>query len=320
MTEKFKEIFGDRLKEGEPLAKHLVFRVGGPAKWFAIAESVDEVKAAIEFCRSEGIHWAILGGGSNALASDEGYDGLVMKLGMKNVEVEGSVVTVDAGMPSVALARQVADLGLGGIEWMVSLPGTVGGAIRGNAGCFGGEVKDSLKKVTVLRDGEVIEIDADDLQFGYRHSFFKEQENQDVILKAVFEFVKDDPLMIKERMKLILDKRKDTQPLATGTAGCTFKNYQIHDEGEKKRLDDETNIPSEMIESGRVSSGWLIDQENLKGTKIGGAQVSEEHANFIVNDGTATADDIMQLISLMKTKVRDNYGIQMEEEIQYIGF
>ncbi len=320
MTEELKEIFGDRLLENEPLSKHLVFRVGGPAKWFATAESVDEVKAAIDLCRENSIHWEILGGGSNAIASDEGYDGLVMKIGMMGVQIDNSTATVDAGMPSVALARQMADQGLSGLEWMVSLPGTVGGAIRGNAGCFGGEIKDSIKKVTVLRDGEIVEVDTKDLQFGYRHSFFKEHENRDVILRAAFKLQKDEPMMIKERMHVILDKRKDSQPIASGTAGCTFKNFEIPSDKERMRLEDETEIPTQMLDSGRVSAGWLVDQQNLKGTKIGGAHISEDHANFIINDGSAKADDVLQLISLMKTKVRNAYGIQLDEEIQYIGF
>ncbi|MBT3230863.1 UDP-N-acetylmuramate dehydrogenase [Candidatus Uhrbacteria bacterium] len=320
MTEKLKEIFGDRIKENELLSKHLVFRVGGPAKWFATAQSADEIKAAIELCHESKIEYVVLGGGSNIIASDQGYEGLVLKIGIMDSNIEGTNVTVGAGVPSVALARQMADAGLSGLEWMVSLPGTVGGAIRGNAGCFGGEVKDCLKKVTALRSGEIVEIDNKDLRFSYRDSAFKDGDNHDVILMATFELEKDEPLMIKERMHVILDKRKIAQPLASGTAGCTFKNFELPSDKEKMRLEDETEIPTQMLEANCISAGWLIDQLNLKGTKIGGAQISEGHANFILNDGTATADDILQLISLIKTKVRNAYSIQLNEEIQCIGF
>jgi len=320
MTEKFKEIFGDRFKEGELLSKHLVFRVGGPAKWFAEARSVEEIKSAIDICHEENIDWMILGGGSNAIASDEGYDGLVIKIGMKGIEIDGLIVAVDAGMPSVALARQVADKGLTGLEWMVSLPGLVGGAIRGNAGCFENETKDNIKTVTVLRDGEVIDVNLQDLEFGYRYSSFKDEENKDIILKAVFELKEDESAIIKERMHLILDKRKSTQPLASGTAGCTFKNPSVESIKELKDATHESQIPEEKLNGHNISAGWLIDQLDLKGTKIGGAYISKDHANFIVNDGTATADDIIKLVSLIKAKVRNNFGIQLEEEIQYIGF
>lgn len=317
---KLKELFGDRLRESEPLAKHLTFRVGGPAKWFVEVQSVGEIQQAMQICRDEGLSWEILGGGSNALANDAGYDGLIMKMGMKDMTVDDRTITVDAGMPSVVLARRAADEGLSGLEWMASLPGTVGGAVRGNAGCFSGETKDHLLRVTVLRDGEVIDMEFEALAFGYRCSVFKDEDNRDIILRAVFALEKDDPAIIKERMHFLLDKRKSAQPLATGTAGCTFKNVEVADDQERMRLEDETDIPHEMLASGRIAAGWLIDQQELKGMKIGGASISEEHANFIVNDGTATADDIVQLISLVKMKVRNAYGIQLEEEIQYIGF
>ena len=320
MTEKLKEIFGERLKQNELLSRHLVFRVGGPARWLANVTSVDEIKQAIKICNEGDISWVVIGGGSNAIASDKGFDGLVMKIGMKEVEIKGNIVIADAGIPSVALARQMADIGLSGLEWMVSLPGAVGGAVRGNAGCFGGEVKDNLKSVTILREGEVIDIEAKDLIFGYRSSTFKDDDNNDIILKATFELEKDDSMLIKERMHLILDKRKAAQPLASGTAGCTFKNFEIPSEKEKMRIEDELDVPDEMLKMNLISAGWLIDQLDFKGVKIGGACISEEHANFIINDETATADDILQLISLIKTKARNAYGIQLDEEIQYIGF
>ncbi|HAL50075.1 MAG: UDP-N-acetylenolpyruvoylglucosamine reductase [Candidatus Uhrbacteria bacterium GW2011_GWD2_41_121] len=318
ITSELKTLVGDRLKENEPLAKHLVFRVGGPAKWFVEVESVDELKSVMKIAQDNEIKWEVIGGGSNALASDAGFDGIVIRVAMRGLKFDDTHVVAQAGVPSVMLARQSADAGLSGLEWMASLPGSVGGAVRGNAGCFGGEMHNHIIAVTVLRDGEVRRIEKKNILFGYRHSSFKDPSSKDVILEVEFELQKDDASVIKERMAFVLDKRKVCQPIASGTAGCTFKNYEIQaDDLEKlKKID----VPQSMIDSGFVSAGWLIDQADLKGTKIDGARISEDHANFIINDGNATADAIIQLISLVKMKVRDQFGIQLEEEIHYIGF
>ncbi|MFH1611200.1 MAG: UDP-N-acetylmuramate dehydrogenase [Patescibacteria group bacterium] len=320
ITKELRGLVGDRLKENEPLSKHLVFRVGGPAKWFVEVRAVGELTEVMKIAKDNEIDWVVLGGGSNAIASDQGYDGIVIKIGMQEIKIDGQKVIVDAGLPSVALARKASDVGLTGLEWMASLPGTVGGAIRGNAGCFGGEAHNHLTAVNVLRAGDVKRVEARDLIFGYRHSTFKDENCKDIILSAEFTLESSDPSVVKEKMALILDKRSTSQPLACGTAGCTFKNYEIKDEQEKSRLEDQTEIPKEMLESSKVSAGWLIDSLDLKGTRIGNAHISENHANFIINDGQATASDIVQLISLVKTKVRDVYNIQLEEEIEYIGF
>ncbi len=320
ITKELQNIVGNGLKENELLSKHLIFRVGGRARWFVEVKSIDELKGAMNIAQQNNINWIVLGGGSNAIASDQGYDGIVIKIGLMDIQILDNKVIVGAGLPSVALARKASDAGLTGLEWMASLPGTVGGAIRGNAGCYGEDAHNHLVAVTVLRDQEIIRTEAKDLIFGYRHSSFKDKSCHDIIITAEFVLESADPSAIKERMSYILSKRTESQPMACGTAGCTFKNYEIKGEEERMRLEDTTEIPKEMLESGIVGAGWLIDSLDLKGTKIGGAEISDVHANFIINDGTATADDIVQLISLMKTKVRDEYNIQLEEEIEYIGF
>jgi UDP-N-acetylmuramate dehydrogenase len=320
ITKKLQQVVNGKVLEDEQLSKHLVFRVGGPAKWFVEIKSVDELVGVLDIANNEKLNWFVIGGGSNAIASDQGFDGIIIKIGLMGVEINNNKITVGSGLPTVALARQASDAGLSGIEWMASLPGTIGGAIRGNAGCFGGETRDHLSAVVVLREGKIIRIKSEDLLFDYRHSSFKDKYFRDVIIEAEFELEQADPSVIKEKIAYILSKRAESQPLACGTAGCTFKNYKIDNEEEKQRLYGFADIPREMIDSGAISAGLLIDSLDLKGTKIGGARVSEVHANFIINDGTATADDIVQLISLVKTRVRDAYNIQLEEEIEYIGF
>jgi UDP-N-acetylmuramate dehydrogenase len=305
------------LKENEPLSQHTTWRVGGPARWFVEAKSIEEIKRAFELAKEKDVPWFILSGGSNILVSDTGFKGVVIHPAMRAVLVEGNKLTAEAGAPAVLVARVAAEAALSGLEWMATLPGTIGGAIRGNAGCFGSETKDRLISVSVLRNGQVVRLKKQDLSFSYRDSSFK--RNKDFILSAVFELKPGESAAIKAKMDELLAKRLAAQPSVGGTAGCVFKNYTLRD-GELARLKQRADIPPEMLVKKQISAGWLIEQVNLKGRQIGGAKVSEGHANFIENTGTATADDIVQLISLIKMNVRDRFGIQLEEEIEYFGF
>ena len=310
-----KEIFGDRCRENEPLAKHLNFKIGGPAKWFCEVKTVDELQKAIAAIGET--PYVVLGGGSNMLASDQGFDGVVFKLALRETKIEVNTVTADAGVISAALARQTAAAGLAGFTWAISLPGTIGGAVRGNAGCFGGEMKYTVKSVDVLRDGQVVTLTNEEMEFGYRESRVK--HSSDIVLRAHLELTPGDPEQLKEELNKTVESRKASQPLYAGSAGCMFKNYEIKDEADIERLRDKL-IPEEMLEARRVSAGWLIDHADLKGEKIGNAQVSNEHANFVVNLGGATADEVVQLISVVKMKIRERFGIQLQEEVQLIGF
>lgn len=317
ITTQLKTIFGDRLKENEPLAKHLNFRIGGPARWFTDVATIEELEQAIKLCKENEVPYFVLGGGSNTLAADEGFDGLVLKIAMREYQIHGNTVTADAGVISASLARATANEGLAGFAWAISLPGTIGGAVRGNAGCFGGETKDYLTKVDILRDGEVVTLTKDELKMGYRESAIKHSD--DIVLRAYFDFPEGDAEELKKQLDETLTKRKSSQPLHAGSAGCIFKNYEITDDAELERLKNE-NIPPEMLEARRISAGWIVDSLDLKGTKIGNAMISEEHGNFIVNLGDATASDVIQLISMVKMKARDRYGIQLQEEVKYLGF
>lgn len=319
MEEQLRAIFGDRLKLNEPLAKHTNFRLGGPAKFFIEAKTQDELVQAVQLAKQNNVPYFIMGGGSNVLASDEGFDGLVIKMAMREFKIEGETVTADAGVMSAALARATAEAGLAGFEWAIGLPGTVGGAVRGNAGCFGGETKDAVKSVKVLKNGEVTEMSNADLKFGYRDSAIKWDEDI-VILSVQLVLSPGNPIELKQRMQDILAKRQNSQPQGASSAGCIFKNYEIADDADLQRIREKLDIPEEMIQARRVSAGWIIDQAGLKGKQIGDAQISPEHGNFIVNLGNATASDIMQLISAAKMAVRDRFGIQLMEEVQYLGF
>lgn len=316
ITAQLNDIFDGRLKLDEPLSKHLNFRIGGPAKWFVEVKSIEELKVAVDLAKENEVPIFVLGGGSNSLALDEGFAGLIVKMGLRELKIEGTTVVADAGVISAAMARQTATAGLAGFEWAVSLPGTIGGAVRGNAGCFGGETKDHLVSVEVLRNGAVVTLSKEDLKFAYRDSAVKHSE--DIILRATFELENGDPELLKRSLEETLEKRKTTQPTHAGSAGCMFKNFEFQDKSEVAKLQQDAEIPASMLENKRISAGWLIDQLGFKGETVGQAMVSEEHANFLVNLGGATASEVIQLISMIKMAARDRFGIQLEEEVQLI--
>jgi UDP-N-acetylmuramate dehydrogenase len=318
VEKKLLELFGDRMKRDEPLAKHLNFRIGGPADYFVEVKTVDELKRGIEISNAEGLEYFVLGGGSNTLASDDGFRGIVFKMAMRGHKIDGVYVMAEAGMISASLARATAKAGLEGFAWAISLPGTIGGAVRGNAGCFGGEMKDTVTKVEVLRDGDIIELAAKDLNFGYRDSSVKHSE--DIVLRVHFELKIGDKDALMKKLDDTLAARKESQPLHAGSAGCMFKNFEFEGQEEYDRLKALGEIPEGMLEVHRISAGWVVDHLDLKGKKIGDAQISGDHGNFIVNLGKATASDIVQLVALVKSRARKVYGIQLQEEVKYLGF
>lgn len=318
VTEALGEIVDGRVKEAEPMRKHTNFRIGGPAKWLVEVKSSEELQQVLAYAKEHEIQTVVFGGGSNMLVSDEGFDGIMIKLAMRTYEITGTTVRADAGVLSAALARATATRGLKGLTWAISLPGTIGGGVRGNAGCFGGEMKDHLVSALVLREGELVELSNEQLQFGYRESAVK--HSNDIVVSATFELEEADATELKMELDDILMRRKQSQPNNAGSAGCLFKNYEIPSEEELQRIVNNLDLPPEMQSRRQVSAGWLIDKLGLKGTQIGGAQISQVHGNFVLNADNATADDVVQLIALVKTRARNEYGIQLMEEVQYVGF
>ncbi len=340
MISKLREQLGDAVRENEVLAKQVNFRIGGAARYFFEARSSDEIVASVTVARALRVPFFILGGGSNVLVSDRGFDGLVIKAANRNYEVKPrvggltSTVFVEAGVLSAFLARKTAEAGLTGFEWAISLPGTVGGAIRGNAGCFGGEMKDVVNRVHIfnpqspfnnsreLLKGEkgIVELNNDDCQFGYRDSVFKHKNSAAIILSAEIELRRDDPAACVARLEEKLRMRRDKQPLESSSAGCLFKNFEFSDRTEIETLLKKITVPSEFITVRRIPAAWLIDRCGLKGTRIGDVMISGRHANFVLNMGKATASDVVQLASLVKMKVHDEFGIELHEEVQLVGF
>jgi UDP-N-acetylmuramate dehydrogenase len=320
VADKFAARFGTQFKENEPLSKHVNFRIGGPAKFFVEARSTQDLVDAVKLAYDFSVQFFILGGGSNTLVADKGFVGLVIKAANRNLSIDGNTVIAEAGVISASMARLTADKGLRGFEWAISLPGTIGGAVRGNAGCFGGETKDQLVSVKVLRNQQVIEIPVSELNYGYRHSLFKESgHEQDVILEAKFELESGDRAEALATIDKHLAARKASQPLGSSSAGCMFKNFEFKDTNEIAKLSSNLQVPESMLLNHRIGAGWLIDQLDLKGLKIGEAQVAPQHGNFLLNLGHASAQQVMTLISVVKTKVMETYGIKLQEEVQILG-
>ena len=298
-----------RLKEDIPLAKFTTFNIGGRAKYLFEGSNKREIIEAVSIAKQEGLPFFILGGGSNLLVDDKGYPGLVIKIqnsGLK-IQKENSKfkVVAEAGTFLSLLVSRAAENTLSGLEWAIGVPGTLGGAIYGNAGAFGKSMKDIVKEVEVFdaRDLQVKTYSLEDCRFDYRESIFKKDKNL-IILSAVLELEKGEKKEIENKMKRYLSERKKKQPIGLASAGSVFKN------------------PSSAQTSGterELSAGELIEKCGLKGRSIGGAKISEKHANFIINLGGARFSDVRRLIDLVKKKVRLKFGIELEEELQYLG-
>lgn len=308
----------DEIKEHIRLAPFTSIKVGGPARYFVQAGSVDKITAAARWAREKSLPIFILGGGTNLLISDTGYDGLVVRVVDSSANFhEDGVGEASAGYSLSRLAAEAASRSLSGLEFAMGIPGTVGGAIRGNAGAFSGEMKDVVRSVTALvSDGSVKTRAVDELDFQYRHSLFK--TNTEIILSCVIQLQKGDREEIRALQRERLEYRRTRQPLESPSFGSTFKNVQL------AALDPELEERfhfSSVAANGVVAAGYLIERMELKGFSVGGAQVSEKHANFLINTGDATAEHFVMLIGIIQQKARTVYrGLRLEPEVQFVGF
>lgn len=316
VIEKLNQELDNRVKSDVPLAPFTGYKIGGPAKYYFVAETVDDIKKSVILAEKLGIKIFILARGSNVLISDKGFEGLVIHNKSRSILVEGDNIIADAGVNLSTLANKAKEAGLSGVEFAAGIPGSVGGAVRGNAGAWGTETKDVLlKAVVITEDGLIKERTNDECQFGYRESVFK--TNNEIIISAVFKLNKSAKELVQKKTQEIVNSKKTQQEFESPSAGCVFKNTKVNfsiQELEKK------GIEISAINNGLLSSGYLIDQVGLKGFTIGQAMVSNVHANFIINKGGATAEQVMMLIGVIKQKVRDTYGVQLQEEIQLVGF
>jgi UDP-N-acetylmuramate dehydrogenase len=292
-SEIIKSLGKERVKLNEPLAKQTTFGIGGPAAWFYEAKTQEELIKAVKLARKLKIPFFILGSGSNLLVSDKGWRGLVIKVKSQKSKVKGTEIIADAGVILAKLVQVAADNSLAGLEIGAGIPGTIGGALVGNAGTGDQWLGDLVESVEIINEaGRIQKLTREDCQFGYRTSRFK--TTKEIILRVILLLEKNDPPKIKQRIEVIMAKRKN-QPQEK-SAGSIFKN------------------PPDR------PAGQLIEEAGLKGKRIGQAQISPQHANFIVNLGGARADDVLRLIKLAKAVVKKKFGIELEEEICLLGF
>ena len=282
--------------ENVDMKQHTTFRAGGCARYFSRAESVEDILELQRFAKERNLPVFVIGLGSNVLVSDNGFEGLVIKLGkaFSHFRFDGELLTAKAATPLSLVARMSATLGLSGLHLLAGIPGSVGGAVVMNAGAYGEEVSRALQSAKVLdEDGKVRDYSNEACAFGYRKSAF--QNVRRVVLEATFRLSKGNSAELLAEQKRIMEERKAKQPLELPSAGSVFKR-------------NEKGFP-----------GALVEQAGLKGQKNGGAQISEKHANFIVNTGNATAREIYDLANLAKKKVFENSGAELETEIIFLG-
>jgi len=307
------------VKKNILLKKYTTFRIGGPAKYFFEAKKKEDLIKAIYVAKKFKLPFFILGGGSNLLVSDKGYNGLVINFQFPISNFQKNKIIVGAGTKLGELVNASAKKGLTELEWAVGIPGTVGGAIWGNAGAFKNSMQNVVKEVEVL-DSKTLKIKKfknKDCKFSYRESIFKKNSNL-IILSVISQLKKGNKKQIKEKMQEYSNYRKEKQPLNFPSAGSIFKNQKSKIKN-KKLLKKYPEL-KKFYKKGEISAAWLIEECGLKGKRVGNIKISEKHANFIVNLDGGKAKDVKKLIKIIKNKVKNKFGITLEEEIQFLGF
>lgn len=282
----------------EPMTKHTSFKIGGNADFLVTAKTIGEVKSIVELTRRKNIKLTVIGNGTNLLVKDGGIRGITLKLDFKNFlkEKKGDniIYTVGASNPVALIANRALEDSAEGLEFACGIPGTIGGAIRMNAGAYGGEMKDVVLQTTYMDyDGDIYTINNEEHEFEYRDSIFKKVDA--ILLESKITLKKGNKEEIKLKMQENMSSRRAKQPIEMPSAGSTFKRG-----------------------NGFVTAK-LIDDAGLKGAKIGGAQVSTKHAGFIVNTGEASAKDVLELMKKIKTELKEKFDVEIEEEIQIVG-
>jgi len=321
------------VKKNILLRDYTTFKIGGRAKYFFVAKTKEDLILAVKVAKKNKLPFFILGGGSNLLVADKGFKGLVIKIQNSRFKIQNYKIRVEAGTMLTGLLNASLKAGLTGLEWAVGIPGTVGGAIYGNAGTPKESMKDIVKEV------ELFDVKTEknkifknkDCKFDYRESIFKKNKKL-VILSTILKLKKGNKKEIKNKTNNYLNHRKDTQPLNFPSAGSIFKNPRLRPAftkvsagkqgygGQAKdflvgKIGEENKFSSSVF-----TAAQLIEKCILKGKRIGNVKISEKHANFIVNLGQGKAKDVKKLIELAKKRVKNKFGIGLEEEICYLGF
>ena len=280
----------------EPMHKHTTFRVGGPAEVFVTVENKEQLEKIIKYLNLVERPYFILGNGSNLLVGDKGYRGVIIRLGgeFNTLKTEGTLLTAGASVLLSAVAREAMENGLTGMEFASGIPGSIGGGVKMNAGAYDGEMRQIVESVQVMyKDGSILDLDNETMEFGYRNSVIKNRPY--MVLQVSLRLQPGNREEILARMNELAARRKEKQPLEFASAGSTFKRPEGY------------------------FAGKLIMDSGLRGARIGGAQISEKHCGFVINDGTATAADIAELIQEVSETVKEKFGVTLEPEVILLG-
>lgn len=299
------------------LKNHSHYKIGGPARYFFKSDNVDDLASAVRKARQRKISTFVLGAATNILFNDNGFEGLIVKPNIKTFENNSGILRIGAGVPVDQILDYSIVRGLSGVEWAGGLPGTVGGAIYGNAGCFGGEIKDNIREVLSLNIWgpkiEIVRRTNSECDFSYRSSIFKKNKGREIILEATLILKKGDKKAIRSAIEEKINYRKERQPLEYPNIGSIFKNVDLKKVPKKLHKEFARVIKTDPFPV--VPTAHLIYEAGLKGISFGGAMISPKHPNFIVNALNASAEDVKKLIALVKNKVKEKFSIDLEEEI-----
>ena len=306
------------IRKQEPLSRHTSFGIGGPADMFVEVAGPLEIAESIELALREKVPYFVIGGGTNILFADAGYRGLVIKIADGGIAVRGPVIEAGAGISLKRITETARDQSLAGMANLAGIPGSLGGAVRGNAGAFGTEIGGLVRSVKVFNKdtGMVRELSTEACGFAYRESLFKKQVEL-IILSAEILLTPGDKGIISSEMERIIALRESKHAQSAKCAGSFFMNPVVKDEKLREEFTRDTGTPPK---DEKLPAGWLIDHVGLRGKHVGGARVSDQHPNYIINTGGATAEDVIILVSLIKRRVRDDLRVQLKEEVQMVGF
>lgn len=307
------------IKKNYDLTPLTTFKIGGRAEFFISVKNKRELVEAVNWAKEKRLPVSFFAGGSNILITKKKIRGLVIKIYGEQYSIEGDIVSGWAGTSLTGLAKITAARGLSGLEWAFGVPGSLGGAVRGNAGAYGGDIAGSAAEVEVYDSakGKLVKLDNRACAFSYRHSIFKEKKNL-FIVNVKLKLSRGQTAEIKNSANQNLSHRLKTKPKEP-SAGCVFKNLEYKKLVKENRELAEDLMTKGLFRGGKIGAGYFIDQLGLKGKASGGAKVSEKHANFIVNIGQAKAKDVINLINFIKKKIKNHYKINLEEEIEYFG-
>jgi UDP-N-acetylmuramate dehydrogenase len=306
------------IQENLPLAPLTSLEIGGPARFFIQVETVAELREALLFAQRELLPFAILGGGSNLLVSDHGYDGVVIRMRLPKVTVSGERVTAEAGVDLTALVHQTAQWGLSGMESLAGIPGLVGGAVRGNAGAYGSCIGEVTETVQALHAGtlELLVLEREACNFSYRDSRFKREPDL-IVVSVDLVLRRGDPEQISSKVAATIAKRTARNLQCDRSVGSFFMNPVVADPELVRSFESEQQV---VCREGRIPAGWLIDRAGLRNRRVGGAMVSARHANYLINTGSASAEEMLRLARLIKSEVREAMGVELREEVSSLGF